>query len=31
MVICDTPVAVARSQDPRVRAFLDALPPIPGA
>jgi hypothetical protein len=24
-------VAVARSQDARVRAFLDALPPIPGA
>ena len=30
MVICDTPAVVAASQDPRVRAFLDALPPVPG-
>ena len=31
MIICDTPAAVAASRDPRVRAFLDSLPPIPGA
>ena len=31
MVICDTPPAVASSRDPRVRAFLDSLPPVPGA
>ena len=31
MIICDTPAAVAASSDPRVRAFLDSLPPIPGA
>ncbi|HJR59636.1 MAG TPA: ATP-binding cassette domain-containing protein [Vicinamibacterales bacterium] len=30
MVICDTPAAVAGSKDPAVRAFLDALPPVPG-
>jgi osmoprotectant transport system ATP-binding protein len=30
MVACDTPRAVARSGDPRVRAFLDSLPPVPG-
>jgi osmoprotectant transport system ATP-binding protein len=30
MVVCDTPAAVAASKDPRVRAFLDALPPVPG-
>jgi osmoprotectant transport system ATP-binding protein len=29
MVVCDTPAAVAASKDPRVRAFLDALPPVP--
>ena len=26
MIVCDTPGGVARSTDPRVRAFLDALP-----
>lgn len=31
MVVCDTPAVVAGSRDPRVRAFLDALPPTPGA
>jgi osmoprotectant transport system ATP-binding protein len=31
MIICDTPAAVAGSTDPRVRAFIDSLPPIPGA
>lgn len=31
MIVCDTPAAVAASRDPRVRAFLDSLPPIPGA
>jgi osmoprotectant transport system ATP-binding protein len=31
MAACDTPGAVARSRDPRVRAFLDSLPPVPGA
>jgi osmoprotectant transport system ATP-binding protein len=30
MVVCDTPAVVARSTDPRVRAFLDALPAVPG-
>jgi osmoprotectant transport system ATP-binding protein len=30
MVACDTPRAVAVSRDPRVRAFLDSLPPVPG-
>ncbi|MBA2305961.1 MAG: ATP-binding cassette domain-containing protein [Acidobacteria bacterium] len=30
LVVCDTPAAVAASQDPRVRAFLEALPPVPG-
>jgi osmoprotectant transport system ATP-binding protein len=30
MIICDAPAAVARSMDPRIRAFLDALPPVPG-
>ena len=29
MVICDSPSAVASSTDPRVRAFLAALPPWP--
>ncbi len=31
MVVCDTPAAVAASTDPRVRAFLESLPPVPGA
>jgi osmoprotectant transport system ATP-binding protein len=31
MIICDTPEVVSASKDPRVRAFLDSLPPIPGA
>jgi len=31
MIICDAPAVVARSKDPGVRAFLDALPPVPGA
>jgi osmoprotectant transport system ATP-binding protein len=30
LVACDTPRAVAASSDPRVRAFLDSLPPVPG-
>jgi osmoprotectant transport system ATP-binding protein len=30
LVACDTPAVVARSTDPRVRAFLDSLPPVPG-
>ena len=30
MIVCDTPAAVAASRDPRVRAFLDSLPPILG-
>jgi osmoprotectant transport system ATP-binding protein len=30
LVACDTPRAVAGSDDPRVRAFLDSLPPVPG-
>ncbi|MBA3887058.1 MAG: ATP-binding cassette domain-containing protein [Acidobacteria bacterium] len=30
MVVCDTPRAVAGSSEPRVRAFLDSLPPAPG-
>ena len=30
MIICDEPAVVARSKDPGVRAFLDALPPVPG-
>jgi osmoprotectant transport system ATP-binding protein len=29
MIICDRPEIVAGSQDPRVRAFLDALPAVP--
>jgi osmoprotectant transport system ATP-binding protein len=29
MVVCDTPEVVAASTDPRVRAFLDALPTVP--
>ena len=29
MVVCDTPSAVSASRDPRVRAFLDSLPPVP--
>lgn len=29
MIICDSPAAVASSTDPRVRAFLAALPPWP--
>ena len=29
MIICDSPAAVAGSADPRVRAFLAALPPWP--
>ena len=29
MIICDTPDTVAASDDPRVRAFLDALPAVP--
>ena len=31
MIVCDTPAAVAASRDPRVRAFIDSLPPIPAA
>ena len=31
MIVCDTPAAVAASTDPRIRAFLDSLPPVPGA
>ena len=29
MIICDSPAAVAASTDPRVKAFLSALPPWP--
>jgi osmoprotectant transport system ATP-binding protein len=29
MIICDRPEIVVGSQDPRVRAFLDALPAVP--
>lgn len=29
LIVCDTPSAVARSQDPRVRRFLDAVPLVP--
>jgi osmoprotectant transport system ATP-binding protein len=29
LIVCDTPEKVARSSDPRVRAFLDAVPQIP--
>ncbi len=29
LVICDTPAIVADSSDPRVRAFIDAVPPTP--
>jgi len=29
LVICDTPSAVARSSDPRVRRFVDTLPRLP--
>jgi osmoprotectant transport system ATP-binding protein len=29
MIVCDTPAVVAASKDPRVRAFLDALPALP--
>lgn len=31
MIICDSPAAVAASADPRVKAFLVALPPWPAA
>jgi len=31
MIICDTPSAVARTTDSRVRQFLDAVPSMPGA
>ena len=31
MIICDTPGVVVASTDPRVRAFLDALTPVPRA
>jgi len=31
MIVCDTPAAVAASRDPRVRAFIDSLPPVPSA
>ena len=27
MIVCDSPSAVARTADPRVREFLDAVPP----
>jgi osmoprotectant transport system ATP-binding protein len=30
LVTCESPRAVAASRDPRVRAFLDSLPPVPG-
>jgi osmoprotectant transport system ATP-binding protein len=29
LVVCDTPDVVARSTDPRVRRFLDAVPAVP--
>ena len=29
LAVCDTPATVATSSDPRVRAFLDTLPPMP--
>jgi osmoprotectant transport system ATP-binding protein len=29
MIVCDSPATVAASDDPRVRAFLDALPAVP--
>jgi hypothetical protein len=29
LLICDTPRAVGRSADPRVRRFLDAVAPVP--
>jgi ABC-type transporter Mla maintaining outer membrane lipid asymmetry ATPase subunit MlaF len=29
MIVCDSPETVAASDDPRVRAFLDALPAVP--
>jgi osmoprotectant transport system ATP-binding protein len=28
LIACDTPAAIARSQDPRVRRFLDAVPAL---
>jgi osmoprotectant transport system ATP-binding protein len=31
LLVCDTPLAVARSTDPRVRRLLDAVPLIPGS
>ena len=31
MIVCAAPAAVAASADPRVRAFIDSLPPIPAA
>jgi osmoprotectant transport system ATP-binding protein len=31
LVVCDTPARVARSEDPRVRRLLDAVPTMPGA
>ena len=31
MIVCAAPAAVAASRDPRVRAFIDSLPPIPAA
>ena len=29
LIACDTPAAIARSEDPRVRRFLDAVPLVP--
>jgi osmoprotectant transport system ATP-binding protein len=29
LVVCDTPPAVARATDPRVRQLLEAVPPVP--
>src|SRR5439155_16408734 len=29
LVVCDRPETVARSQDPRVRRMLDAIPAVP--
>jgi hypothetical protein len=31
LLVFDTPSRVARSDDPRVRAFIDAVPPRPAA
>jgi osmoprotectant transport system ATP-binding protein len=31
LIVCDTPEVVQRSSDPRVRRFLDAVPPPPSA